>query len=59
MVYLGHCMEVYSQIVLQFVHPGKLRKLQLVLAKYRIRMAELSVTYKFKFIRDYNATFVR
>lgn len=52
-------MKIYSQIVLQFVYPEKLRKLQLVLTKYRIHIAKLSITYKFKFIRDYNATFVR
>ena len=52
-------MEVYSQIVLQFTHPAILRKLQIALAKYRIRLAELSVTYKFESVRDYNVTFLR
>lgn len=59
MVHLGHCMEVYSQIVLQFAHPTQLRKLQRALAKYRIRLAELSATYKFESVREYNATFLR
>lgn len=59
MVHLSHCMKIYSQIVLQFAHPEKLRKLQLALTKYQIRIAELSITYKFESIRNYNATFVR
>ena len=59
MVHLSHCMEVYGQIVLHFAHLSLLPKLQLALAKYRIRLANLSVTYKFESARDYNAIFMR
>lgn len=59
MVHLSHCVEVYGQIVLHFAYPSLIPKLQLALAKYQIRLADLSVTYKFESVRDHNATFMR
>lgn len=56
MVHLSHCMEVYGQIALHFAHPSLLPKLQLTRAKYQIRLADLSVIYKFESVRDHNAT---
>ena len=59
MVHMLHCLEVYGQIILHFSHALLLGQLQQALPEYRCRLMEMSVTYKFDSIREYNATFLR
>ena len=53
------CLEIYGQIVLHFSNSFLLGPLQEALSKYRVRLIEMSVIYKFDSIKAYNATFMR
>ena len=53
------CLEIYGQIVLHFSNVSIRGPLQESLSKYRVRLIEMSVIYKFDSIKAYNATFMR
>ena len=59
MAHMLLCMEIYGQIVLHFSNSAILGPLQEALSKYRVRLIEMSVIYKFDSIKAYNATFIR
>ena len=58
MVQLLQGFEVYSQAVCHYAHPTIALRLQMALSDYRVRLAELSNTYKFDSIREYNSAFM-
>ena len=59
MAHMLLCLEIYGQIVLHFSSPAMLAPLQESLSRYRVRLIEMSVIYKFDSIKAYNATFMR
>ena len=59
MAHMLLCMEIYGQIVLHFFNSAILGLLQEALLKYRVRLIEMSVIYKFDSIKTYNAIFMR
>ena len=57
-VQLLQAFEVYNQAVCHYAHWTTALRLQLALLDYRFRLTELSDTYKFNSIREYNSTFM-
>ena len=58
MVHLMRCFEVYGQVICHFAHPRMALRLYEAWCNYRIRLAELSVLYKFDTVREYNYAFM-
>ena len=58
MVQLLQAFEVYGQAVCHYAHPTIALRLQMALSDYRFRLAELSNTYKFDSVREYNSAFM-
>ena len=58
MVHLLRCFEVYGQAICHFAHPGMALRLQEALCDYRIRLAELSMVYRFDTVREYSYAFM-
>ena len=58
MVHLIRCFEVYGAAICHFAHPSVALRLQEALCDYRIRLAELSMLYRFDTVREYNYAFI-
>ncbi len=58
MVHLLRCFEVYGQAVCYYAVPTVALRLQEALSDYRVRLAELSIHYKFDSIRAYHHAFM-